>query len=124
MSKSEAAEAITPEVVEPADDETPSAVVEAEQVEQLVLSFDGADWRIPATMDELDVEAVVAFSELAAMDEAGVGGVLQFRHLDAFLRSLLGAQQYARLKRGRKARHMSDFFRAVMVRYGEAAQGE
>lgn len=95
-----------------------------ETVESIVVTFDGADWRVPPSFDQLDIDAIEAFSEIVASAEADDQSIGSFRHVTAFLRSLLGGQQWRRLKTGRNAADLNAFIAEVMKAYGERNRGE
>jgi hypothetical protein len=111
------------ELVETAAD-AEAARADGEEVVGLVVSYDGMDITVPATFDDLSIDAVEAFSEIAAAGAVGDESVGTYRHLTKFLSELLGARQWAQFKKGRPAKAAGSLFDAIMRAYGEARSGE
>lgn len=116
-------EAITPEIVD--EKPTSAAVAEAEKAVALICRYNDEDWELPASFDDLSIDAVEAFAEIVGRSAEGDTAVGSFRFLTRFLSEVLGPRQWGRFKRsGMKAKDASELFDAVMGTYGEARKGE
>lgn len=98
------------------DDKTP-AQIEAEETETVDVEWEGITFTIPASLDELDLDALAAF-------EAGKSAIA--------IRAVLGETSYARMRRefqqshGRavKVKDMLGLLDKIAVTYGFKSAGE
>lgn len=116
---------VVPELVDPEPPAVEESVqVEAEQPTILRLPWEGETWEVPATWDDLSIDATEHFALLAKAQQDGDLSVAVFADVAGFVRELLGPQQYRRLVKGRKVKDLNGFITAVVGAYGGKSQGE